>query len=424
MRYRYPEYYEEFQCIAGRCEDTCCAGWEIDIDDESYEYYMQVPGEFGNRIRENIKEYQSGEEDVYERHGFILQEGKRCPFLNKDHLCDMILEIGEDAICYVCTHTPRNYFEYNKTREMSLSPSCPEAGRLIFGRKDPVRFVEKESSEPFGFEETKEEILLARAVEKARDAAIFLLQKREVRGEYLPVTVRLCLLLEFSADIQERLNKGEIEEAASASEDILSGKSGIVHEAGTGILLPDVKKCTAEKYYQMFLKRLKIFTELDSINEDWEHILERIRLLFLEPDSEKRYFEAAEEFHTYIREKKKGYLYEQLLVYYAFLLFPRAVDDENFWGKAQILTVSFLMVRDMNLESFYRNMQEFYREDFMRNVRIYAKEVEHSEENLEVLEEEFLFEDNYSKENLIAQIMFEIPFILLNQYNGNNEEDI
>ena len=33
MIFRYPDYYEKFSCIAGACEDTCCAGWEIDIDD-------------------------------------------------------------------------------------------------------------------------------------------------------------------------------------------------------------------------------------------------------------------------------------------------------------------------------------------------------------------------------------------------------
>ena len=56
MKFRYPKYYEKFQCIAGQCEDTCCAGWEIDIDDVSYDYYMSVEGEFGRRLRQSIRE--------------------------------------------------------------------------------------------------------------------------------------------------------------------------------------------------------------------------------------------------------------------------------------------------------------------------------------------------------------------------------
>ena len=34
MILRVPEYYEKFSCIASRCKDSCCAGWEIDIDEE------------------------------------------------------------------------------------------------------------------------------------------------------------------------------------------------------------------------------------------------------------------------------------------------------------------------------------------------------------------------------------------------------
>ena len=29
-----PDYYKKFSCIADKCPDTCCAGWEIVVDDE------------------------------------------------------------------------------------------------------------------------------------------------------------------------------------------------------------------------------------------------------------------------------------------------------------------------------------------------------------------------------------------------------
>ena len=98
MKFRYPKYYEKFQCIAGQCEDTCCAGWEIDIDDVSYDYYMSVEGEFGRRLRQSIREYGEDCEDVYEKHGFILKENRRCPFLNDNNLCDLYLALGEGEI--------------------------------------------------------------------------------------------------------------------------------------------------------------------------------------------------------------------------------------------------------------------------------------------------------------------------------------
>ena len=42
MLYTYPHYYRKFQCIASECEDTCCAGWEIMIDDKALEKYRKT----------------------------------------------------------------------------------------------------------------------------------------------------------------------------------------------------------------------------------------------------------------------------------------------------------------------------------------------------------------------------------------------
>ena len=152
MKFRYPAYYEQFFCIADRCEDTCCAGWEIDIDDESYAYYMNVEGAFGEELRRQIKEYESEDDDVYESHGFALKEGRRCPFLDEHNLCVIYRELGEEALCDVCTDTPRNYLEYGGDREVSLSASCAEAGRLIYGSSEPMTIVEKELDEKLDFE--------------------------------------------------------------------------------------------------------------------------------------------------------------------------------------------------------------------------------------------------------------------------------
>ena len=37
-----PDYYKEFSCIAGACPDTCCAGWQIVIDDKSPVSYTHL----------------------------------------------------------------------------------------------------------------------------------------------------------------------------------------------------------------------------------------------------------------------------------------------------------------------------------------------------------------------------------------------
>ena len=51
MKIYTPSYYARFRCLAGDCRDTCCRGWEIDIDPESYARYLAQPGKIGDRLR-------------------------------------------------------------------------------------------------------------------------------------------------------------------------------------------------------------------------------------------------------------------------------------------------------------------------------------------------------------------------------------
>ena len=48
---RTPDFYDHFLCIGDSCKDCCCIGWELDIDDDTFEYYKSVPGPFGDRLR-------------------------------------------------------------------------------------------------------------------------------------------------------------------------------------------------------------------------------------------------------------------------------------------------------------------------------------------------------------------------------------
>ncbi len=30
-----PDYFKQFKCIGGKCEDSCCIGWDIDVDEKN-----------------------------------------------------------------------------------------------------------------------------------------------------------------------------------------------------------------------------------------------------------------------------------------------------------------------------------------------------------------------------------------------------
>ena len=55
IKLRTPGYYKNFHCISSECKDNCCVGgWQIDIDEETAEYYSTVNGDFGKKLRDNI----------------------------------------------------------------------------------------------------------------------------------------------------------------------------------------------------------------------------------------------------------------------------------------------------------------------------------------------------------------------------------
>lgn len=127
MKEAVPNYYHKFKCIAEKCKHNCCIGWEIDIDRETTMFYNCIDTEFGDRIRNSI------EGDVPH---FILQADERCPFLNKNGLCDIFCELGEDALCEICTEHPRFRNFYTDFVEVGLGICCEEAARIIISEKD------------------------------------------------------------------------------------------------------------------------------------------------------------------------------------------------------------------------------------------------------------------------------------------------
>ena len=174
MQFVHPDYYNDFHCIAGACRHNCYIGWEIDIDPDKAALYQTVPGEMGQRLQENI--------DWGEVPHFILQEGERCPFLNEDNLCDIILNLGEEHICSICTEHPRFYNELLDDRlEVGLGLCCEEAARLILGKKEPVTLE-------YDCETAEEDVVVV-----LRDEAVALLQDRSKSvDERVEDVLQLC----------------------------------------------------------------------------------------------------------------------------------------------------------------------------------------------------------------------------------------
>ena len=137
MILRKPDFYSQFKCIASKCSDTCCVGWEIDIDETSQRTYRKVEGPFGDRLRESI-------EDGH----FKLLPHDRCPFLDQSNLCEIYRNLGEGALCQICREHPRFVEVYGDIMEKGLGLCCEEAVRLLLATNGPLTFTGEECDEP------------------------------------------------------------------------------------------------------------------------------------------------------------------------------------------------------------------------------------------------------------------------------------
>lgn len=113
-----PSYYKDFKCIAQNCKHNCCIGWEIDIDNNTLEFY---------KTKDDLTDKISFEDTPH----FILDKNKRCPFLNSKNLCDIIINYGEGSLCQICSDHPRFINYYDTRTELGLGLTCEVAAKLI-----------------------------------------------------------------------------------------------------------------------------------------------------------------------------------------------------------------------------------------------------------------------------------------------------
>ena len=405
MLLKTPDYYKDFQCIAGACKDSCCIGWEIDIDEDTKTYYEQVEGSFGERLRAHM--VQADQEDIDPQTGlcmtsFELSEGRRCPFLNGQNLCDICIELGEEALSEVCTEYPRftmEYFcdvekPYTLVREKCMALSCEEVGRLLFTREEPVSVETRELPdqdwmeddgeewEPEEEEENREEARLSGLLLQARDYAIQILQKRN-----LDLTNRILNYLDFCSQIQHLLNENREGEIPSR----------IQKWEWQGV---DPFRQPERAMKDSFFARQDGYDKMEILDEEWRACLAQMREWYAHtPESEIR------ENLTRWKQEVQGREYEQehLLVYFTFRYMMRAVFDRNVLCHAQFAVVSFLTIRDMALVRF-ATQGYFSVQDCIDVTRIYSKEVEHSEENLDLLRDCFLYDEIFEVEELKRQL--------------------
>lgn len=371
MLYTIPDYYRQFQCVADQCEDTCCAGWQIVVDKKSLGKYRKVRGPFRKKMRSSV-DWKEGT--------FRQSEDKRCAFLKEDNLCEMYTALGKESLCRTCRRYPRHVEEFENVREITLSISCPEVARILLSKKEPVNFLslEKEGEEEY---EDFDPFLYSELLD-GRDVMIRILQNR---GK--PLKLRIGLILAIAHDMQVRIKKGEIFSCGEVFEKYQT-------EAAETFVRKKVEKMlgNGELRFRYVRQMFWNLDQLERLRDDWEpHLRETEALLYQK--GQKQYLKVQREFEEWLSKQRQEWevQYEQLLVYFISTYFCGAVYDGRAYAKVQMAVISVLLIHELLAAQWLKNDRTLDDQDVVETVYRYSRELEHSDPNLEKMEE--LMED-------------------------------
>lgn len=358
MRIIRPKFWDAFQCIGGACTDNCCIGWEICIDDETLEYYQEVHGAMGARLKKSIVKEK-------EEYSFRMCNG-RCVFLNEENLCDLIIGLGDDSLCDICREHPRFYEDFGVRQEAGLGLCCEEAVRLLLENKRPLEFEMVEIDD--GNQET-ENYDWFQELDAVRTVIFEILQNRK-----RPWNIRMKDLLILTGKIQDQMDKENLEGIWKILQ-TYSNYSDFYEEVSDKNV---EKSCPVSQELWMNGRKeiLNIFLDMEVMDVKWHQRLLEIR------DNMQKYYEVKEIYH----KEMQSYAYEMehLAVYQIFRYFLKGIDDEDVLSKSRMAVAACLIIELLHMATWCEK-GKLTQWDRIVNIKAYSKELEYCPENVEML---------------------------------------
>lgn len=134
--------YDKFNCTADKCKFTCCVGWDVSIDTDTYNKWKKENDKCDN-ILNNVKIKKRGSKTEY----FINKENhEACPLLDKQGLCEVVKSHGEEYLSLTCHKFPRIENVFEDKKELSLSCACPEVVELISSITGKINMISKNNT--------------------------------------------------------------------------------------------------------------------------------------------------------------------------------------------------------------------------------------------------------------------------------------
>lgn len=255
--------------------------------------------------------------------------GGRCPFLDGENLCEIHRELGEEATSVTCQEHPRFTEDYGSFREISLSASCPAANALLLGSSQTLTFCTRETAEDGEESDPWTEALLP-----VREQMLTLLADRSKQ-----LRKRLADVLLLAAAAQELLDQEEI------------GKLPALASSWQ-------PKPWAAENVGIFPAVLHVLKGLDILDPAWQTLLDRAEKAAPIPVPDD--------------------LLERTAAYFIFRYPLKAVNDGDLLGRTAFCVLAVLTVERA---AAVCGLPEALRQ--------FSREIEHSPENLEAIQDAF-----------------------------------
>ena len=185
--------YDSFKCIADKCRFTCCSGWDINIDINTYEKWNKENNKFKNMLNKL---------NFVDENNIIVNKktSDSCPFLDDRGLCNIVKNNGDEYLSLTCKTFPRIENLFDGIKELTLSCSCPEVVDIIYKIEEII--LEKHHNDDY----TELPIEM-----KIRDTIIHIIKEKDINIESkLLISYRMLLNILDNEEITEEIVLDEL----------------------------------------------------------------------------------------------------------------------------------------------------------------------------------------------------------------------
>lgn len=376
-----PQYISQFHCIGPACADSCCIGWRVQIDKDTYQRYRDCSDtDLRHMMDERVTRHRTNPTN-YNYAKIKLNPNSHCPFIDEDKLCSIQRKLGEEYLSITCTTYPRTANTVNGVTEKSLTMSCPEAARqallnpglMTFDEIEELIAVRNTEGKQIDTANPKIAHKPERYFWEMRIFIIALLQKRDY-----PLWQRLVIIGLFCRSVDQLVSEAKVHDLP-----ILIGT--YLNQIDEGLFKEDLDAVPSELTIQMELMKevadQRIFTGVNSQRflECFAEFLHGIEYV-VESTKEaigKRYAAAATNYYQPFMAEHE-YILENYLVNYVFKnLFPLS-GEKRIFDNYVMLIVHYAMIKLLLIGMAGYHKENFNTDHVLKLIQSFAKTIEHN----------------------------------------------